>query len=110
MSWKCPKCGENDLDVQISTWARLAQDGEEISTDADDAQNGDHEWDEKSLMQCRDCGHCEASKAFGVEGTEPEEEADEPEDEFEICDCGRNWRECTARDYEKEEEAVHGNR
>lgn len=38
------------------------------------------------------------------------EEDDKTEDEWEICDCGRNWRECTARDYDNEEEAVHANR
>lgn len=65
MAWKCPQCGNGDLDVSIQTWARLDQsDVDNITTDTDGAQFNDHEWDGDSLMQCRACGHCAKAETF----------------------------------------------
>jgi hypothetical protein len=66
--WRCPRCGSVELDVSIRTWARLEQtlDQEEnlFSTLADEAQDGDHEWDADSQMKCRECAHCEEARGF----------------------------------------------
>lgn len=77
VTWQCPKCGGTELEVRISTWAKLEQTLDEPSnmfqTLADECSNGDHEWDEKSDMQCRDCSYCGKSRRFqvlpGPEGT-----------------------------------------
>lgn len=68
MKYRCPKCGSTDLDVNISCWARLYQDDEDVTgTVPDEAECGDHEWDESSQMVCTDCGHGDHSKEFEVE-------------------------------------------
>ncbi len=74
VQYRCPQCHGDNLDVQISTWARLNQNPEDphdFSTDADDAQFGDHEWDGASMMQCRDCGHCDEAHKFGPFEAQP---------------------------------------
>lgn len=81
--WRCPKCKSDDLDVQINTWARLdqaqLQDGSsDFSTNANEGQVNDHEWDRDSGMQCRDCGHTATVIEFEA-------------DIFECQNCGEGW-------------------
>ncbi len=65
MTWSCPKCKSTDLDVQIHTWARLFQEADgDFQTDVDEATDGSHQWDASSTMQCRSCGHTDASISF----------------------------------------------
>lgn len=69
MSYKCPNCGDAEhLDVSAHIWVRLQSDGQ---TDADEAHNHDHEWDNTSMMHCDACGHDEVAEAFEVD-EEPE--------------------------------------
>lgn len=63
-SYVCPECFGDNMDIQITTWARLNQTADGVETDVMDAQFGDHEWDNTSSMQCRDCGHCDESGKF----------------------------------------------
>lgn len=80
-AWRCPKCHSDNLDIEIVTWARLNQNPgcpDDFSTDADDGQNGDHEWDGDSGMQCRDCGH--TAKVIDFEA-----------DIYECQNCGQGW-------------------
>lgn len=57
----CPQCGETDkLSVNILTSAKLTQYEGNFETDP----NGDHEWDGDSLMTCKDCSYCNASRQF----------------------------------------------
>jgi len=45
-----------ELDVTVQTMARLVQDEDGPQTLADEAQHGsDHEWDNNSVMICREC-------------------------------------------------------
>ena len=54
--YKCPKCQSTSLEVVVQVWARLTQDPNgDIGTDTTESFDGSHEWDENSLMQCRDC-------------------------------------------------------
>lgn len=70
--YRCPKCKDDNLEVQITTWARFTQDEDgEFSTDPNAAECCDHEWDERSQMRCRDCDH------YGTAG------------EFEVADAAR---------------------
>ncbi|MEJ6846808.1 hypothetical protein V3589_11385 [Sinorhizobium fredii] len=49
----CPFCKTDEgLDIQALVWVRLCDDG----TDTDNAQSGDHEWDEHSACACVTCG------------------------------------------------------
>ncbi len=63
-AYVCPQCFGDDMDVSIETWARVIQHEDGVQTDVNDSQFGDHEWDEKSNMQCRYCGHCDESGKF----------------------------------------------
>lgn len=58
--WKCPDCGGDDLEVDITCRAKLIQDddGENFQTDVDEALDGSHEWGENSNMSCmnEECG------------------------------------------------------
>jgi Zn finger protein HypA/HybF involved in hydrogenase expression len=72
--WQCPKCESKNLDVEISTMARLNQHGaDDFETATDEAEDQSHEWGDTSLMQCRDCGHSATAKEFEVEADEDEE-------------------------------------
>ena len=49
----CPDCEDDGaLDIAATVWIRLFENG----TDADAAQDGNHEWDQKSKCQCASCG------------------------------------------------------
>lgn len=57
--YKCPNCGASDqIDIAATVWVRLIQseDGSEIETDADQAEDKSHDWSEHSGVICRACG------------------------------------------------------
>lgn len=50
----CPECGESDeIDIAATVWVRLCADG----TAPDEAEDGDHTWDDASPCKCVGCGH-----------------------------------------------------
>lgn len=54
LDMRCPKCGADDrIDIQASIWVRLTADG----TDADESDDGGHEYDRESPAHCRACDH-----------------------------------------------------
>lgn len=58
---KCPKCGRTDqIDVAATVWLRLVDDG----TDADLAEDGDHEYSPESMANCEACGHSGELQTF----------------------------------------------
>jgi hypothetical protein len=64
--------------------ARLVQDKDGPQTLADEAQcGGDHEWDNNSVMICRECGFQAIAEEF-----ESDEEAEDEDDEEEKADNG----------------------
>lgn len=69
----CPKCGDADhIDIAAMLWVRLVQNGEdEYETDADRADEQDHEWGSRSLAVCRDCGYSGRLARFEVHAPEP---------------------------------------
>src|SRR3954468_21602835 len=51
---RCPKCsGETQIDIAATVWVRLTGDG----TDADEAADGGHFWDDDSRARCVGCDH-----------------------------------------------------
>ncbi len=75
--YKCPDCESMELDVTVQTMARLVQDEDGPQTLADEAQHGsDHEWDNNSVMICRECGFQAIAEEFEVDD---EEDADDDE-------------------------------
>ena len=65
MSYRCPKCGSKELEVTVSAWARLYQEGGEVTgTVTEEARCGDHDWDEDSPMMCCDCDYAATAKEF----------------------------------------------
>ncbi len=57
----CPKCGDGDqIDVAASVWVRLTESG----SDADESQDGDHEYDDLAVAVCRADG-CDWSGTVG---------------------------------------------
>lgn len=61
---KCPKCGDSgQIDVAATVWVRLSCDG----TDADAAENGDHEWGDDADAVCHSCGHSGKVRDFEVD-------------------------------------------
>jgi hypothetical protein len=66
--YKCPKCQSTSLEVVVQVWARLTQDPNgDIGTDTTESFDGSHEWDENSLMQCRDCNYRGQAAKFDQE-------------------------------------------
>lgn len=57
MPYLCPTCRASDLDVSVTMWARLIQDGDDFQTLDGECEDGSHEWTSTSLMRCRDCGY-----------------------------------------------------
>ena len=71
----CPKCGEDNVDVQVIAWARVsANSHDNVETDITDAEDGDQEWGCDSPMRCRDCGFCGQVELFDTEPAEDDEE------------------------------------
>src|ERR1035437_11190410 len=69
--YRCPKCKSTRLEVVVKVWARLTQDPNgDIGTDTTESFDGSHDWDENSLMQCRDCDYRGQSAKFNQE-TDP---------------------------------------
>ena len=60
---RCPKCNEDDeIDVAATVMVRLTSDG----TDADESQDGSHEWGDESKASCASCGFGGTVKDFEV--------------------------------------------
>jgi len=75
MMYKCPDCDSTELDVTITTMARLVQDEDGPQTLADEAQwGGDHEWNGDSIMICRECGFQAIADNFESEDGDSDEE------------------------------------
>ena len=72
--YNCPDCGSTALDVTITTMARLVQDEDGPQTLTDEAECGDHEWDDNSIMVCRECGFQAIAEEFEIEDEEEDEE------------------------------------
>lgn len=63
--WNCPKCGSDNLSVEVTVRARLIQYPENYDTEIDGSC---HEWDGASRMTCDNCGHhSRASDFYSVE-------------------------------------------
>lgn len=75
MRYHCPKCGSRNLDVCISTWARLVEHDDHLETDLDEAMSHDHEWDGDSAMLCRECSHSGKASDFKCYPMTPERAA-----------------------------------
>jgi len=59
----CPNClDDSRIEVTIQTGALLTEDG----TDMDEAQDGDHTWDETSAASCQNCGFEGKVMAFSI--------------------------------------------
>jgi hypothetical protein len=57
----CPNCGDDErIDIAAIVWVRLCPDG----TDITEADNGDHEWTNKSKAVCCTCGHTSSVGKF----------------------------------------------
>jgi hypothetical protein len=62
--WKCPKCNSTCLNVSVVASAKLIQEEDgNFQTEID----GDHEWDDASLMWCDACGHSAETLSFTQE-------------------------------------------
>ena len=60
--YKCPECGSDNLRVTFTGEADLTFDGNgDLYSSEDD---GNHEWDDNSPMQCNSCGHDGLVSAF----------------------------------------------
>jgi hypothetical protein len=58
---RCPCCRDPDhIDILAMIWVRLTEDG----TDADESDDGDHEWSGQSAAVCTACGHRATVQAF----------------------------------------------
>lgn len=54
--YKCPYCGETDcIDITAMVDVRLVQADDCFETDADEAQDRSHDWDENSPARCAAC-------------------------------------------------------
>ncbi|MGA8756643.1 MAG: hypothetical protein WB611_09965 [Stellaceae bacterium] len=63
---RCPKCGDtSQIDIAATVWVRLTSDG----TDADEAADGGHFWDDDSRACCAACDHQATVKEFQPEAT-----------------------------------------
>lgn len=66
MKWQCPRCQSTDLKVMVAIrdWAVLVQEND--GNFQTDLKAGDHEWDDTSDMECRDCELGGPAHAFTV--------------------------------------------
>lgn len=63
---RCPECQRDDrIDITAMIDIRLTPDGSSI----DEAEDGDHYWDDNHLAQCRACGHSATVGTFAVRAT-----------------------------------------
>jgi hypothetical protein len=62
LTYRCPNCNSDQLNVAVTVTARLLQDKDNFETDLD--EGGHHHWDGTSVMQCRDCGYRSVSDSF----------------------------------------------
>ena len=77
MTYACPHCNSDELEVVVSVWAELIQNkNDEFETDTSTPDNSAHEWDNLSAMRCKGCGYC--GKVLEFETDEPP--AAEPDD------------------------------
>jgi hypothetical protein len=61
---RCPKCGDGtQIDIAATVWVRLTADG----TDADEAEDGGHFWEDDSRARCNACDHQGTAKEFQPE-------------------------------------------
>lgn len=67
MAWKCPDCGSTNLKVEVTMWVVLTQDEANDNFETEIIE-GDHEWDDKSWMMCRNCAAQGRTKDFEVPG------------------------------------------
>ncbi len=69
-AWKmaCPECGDDlRIDIAAVVWVRLTPDG----TDITEAENGDHEWSDRSKAVCGTCGYTGNVRKFTEAGGRP---------------------------------------
>lgn len=66
--WICPKCGSDNLSVEVKVRARLIQYPENFETELED---GDHEWDGASTMTCNGCKHMSRVSDFDCADASP---------------------------------------
>jgi hypothetical protein len=66
----CPKCGSIELEVVVEVWATLIQTHDNFETDTSTPDDASHEWDDNSLMRCRDCDCREIAGRFSVTSQE----------------------------------------
>ncbi len=65
-SMRCPGCGDDShIDIVARVTVRLVANG----TDADESDDGSHEWDSDSQATCTACGYCATVTYFEVEKT-----------------------------------------
>ena len=65
MTYACPHCTSDELEVVVSVWAELTQDEDgNFETDTSTPDNSSHEWDEQSAMRCRSCNYVCRAKEF----------------------------------------------
>lgn len=67
MAWGicCPNCQRDDcIEVAVRIWALFTRHGE---TDADSAENRDHDWDDDSACACTACRFVGKVRDFRIE-------------------------------------------
>lgn len=62
-TYKCPKCGSQDLKVEVSGLSGLVQENDEVSVTA----SKDYDWGGDSYMRCEDCGFDSIASVFKAE-------------------------------------------
>jgi hypothetical protein len=65
--YQCPQCESDNLEVKISAWENLIQDGDDCSTEITSVEDGSHEWDGNSKMRCSDCGYAGITNDFSID-------------------------------------------
>lgn len=91
--YECPDCQSTELEISVNTWAKLDQsDADNIQTDTEAAENHDHEWDQYSIMRCRDCNRQGTAEEFEVKDDfgnhDGNDEDDDEAGKYECQNCG----------------------
>ena len=104
--YRCPQCKGIDLEVAVTCWPFLLQDGPDaFETDTDSPDDGSHEFDGKSSAKCNGCSHtakldkfespdwarCSGSDANGVECPEILEQGEDYFSSPCAACCQRTW-------------------